>query len=154
MKRFTPFILAAGDALALLLFVAIGQRDHEMVNPENPIGGPLLTAGEFVLPWLVVGWLVGAFATAARASGEHGASGAVSGRVVVLRALNAWLIAAPLAILLRAAVLDRAIIPTIFMVVAMTLGGAFVMAWRLLFVLAVWLLQRRTPEAKTLQRPT
>ncbi len=73
MKRLAPFILIAGDVIALLLFVAIGQRDHDIINP----------------------------------------------------------------------------IPTIFMVVAMALGGAFVIAWRLLFLVAVWLLQRRTPEAKT-----
>jgi hypothetical protein len=143
MKRFTPLVLVAGDVLALLLFVAIGQRDHDIVNPENPIGGLLLTAGEFVLPWLVVGWLVGAFAIA------PGDSGTVSGRAIVLRAVNAWLIAAPLGILLRAAVLGRAVIPTLFMVVTMALGGAFVMAWRLLFFFVLWLVQRRTLRAKT-----
>ncbi len=154
MKRLAPFILLAGDVMALLLFVAIGQRDHDIINPENPIGGLLLTTSEFVLPWIVVGWLVGAFAAPAGDSGDHRALATVSGRVIILRALNAWFIAAPLAILLRAAVLDRAVIPTIFMVVAMALGGAFVIAWRLLFLFVLWLLQRRTPEAKTAERPT
>ncbi len=151
MKRFTPFILVAGDLIALLLFVGIGQRDHEMVNPENPIGGLLMTAAEFFIPWLVVGWLVGAFAPAGGETNSQQTFLSVNGRPIVVRALNAWLIAAPLAVLLRAMVLGRSIIPTIFLVVVMGLGGAFVLGWRLLFLLAIWLLQRRTLQGKPAQ---
>jgi hypothetical protein len=151
MKRYTPFILVAGDVIALLLFVGIGQRDHEMVNPENPIGGLLMTAVDFVIPWLVVGWLVGAFAPASRETNSQETFLSVGGRAIIVRALNAWLIAAPLAVLLRAAVLGRSIIPTIFLVVVMGLGGAFVLGWRLLFLFATWLLQRRSLQGKPAQ---
>ncbi len=149
MKRLYCFILVAGDVLALLLFVAIGQRDHDIVNPENPVGGLLFSASVFILPWLVVGWLVGAFAIGGDKSGDRDAAGPINGRAIIWRALNAWLIAAPLAILLRAALFDRPIIPTLFMFVVMGLGGAFVMAWRLLFLLVVWRLQKRAPATKT-----
>ncbi len=149
MKRYLPFILVVGDVLALLLFVAIGQRDHEMVNPENPIGGLLLTGGEFVLPWIVVGWLVGAFGPSASDNIQESGQHFFAGRPSLLRGLNTWLIVAPLGILFRAALLGRSIIPTIFMVVVMGLGGAFVIGWRLLFLFVLWLGQHRNMEAKT-----
>lgn len=123
--RFIPFLLLAGDFFALLLFVYIGQRDHELVDPVNPVAGVLLTTAEFLLPWLVVGLLLGAFPR----------GGAWRGRDLIGRSLNTWLVAAPLGLLLRAYILNRAVIPTLFMVVALALGGAFVLGWRLAFIL-------------------
>jgi len=127
--------------IALALFVYIGQRDHELVNPDQPLLGVLLTAAEFAVPWVVAGWLLGAYPR-----GDE-----VGTRSLLVRSLNTWLVAAPLGVLIRALVLGRAVIPTMFVVAAMGLGGAMVLGWRLVFVLA-WgvLVHRQQPDAGAL----
>ena len=53
------------------------------------------------------------------------------------RSLTAWLIAAPLALLLRAYLHGQATIIVIFMAITMGLGGAFLLIWRGLYFL-IW----------------
>lgn len=134
MKRLTPFLLLAGDLLVLFLFVFIGQSDHETIDPTNPLGGVLLGTAEFALPWVLVGWLLNAF----RIDPSR-----FTPFEFLARTLNAWLVAAPLALLLRALVLGRAVIPTAFFLVAVGLGGAFIIGWRLIFALV----ERRAPRS-------
>lgn len=55
MNRLTRLFLLAGDLLALLAFVYIGQREHAVVDAANPVFGVLLTTGYFALPWVVAG---------------------------------------------------------------------------------------------------
>ncbi len=148
MKRYMRYALLGGDVFALLLFVAIGQRDHDLVNPENPIGGVLMTGAVFVIPWLVVAWLVGAYGSLGGANDAYRLPLSTLAQAVILRGLNAWLIAAPLAVLLRAIVFGRAVIPTSFLIVATGLGGAFVLGWRLLFLLVAWRQKRRKQQEK------
>jgi hypothetical protein len=124
-------VLIAGDSLALFLFVFLGQQEHQTLDPVRPLAGVLLQTAVFLLPWLAAGWWLGAF-TAGRE---------LSGPAFLSRTLNAWLVAAPLALLLRAFLLDRAVIPTLFLLVTLGLGGAAVLIWRLLFLL--W--QRPSP---------
>ncbi len=134
-RRVTPWILLAGDVLALLLFVFIGERNHNIADPQ-PVLRWLLTTGEFVLPWIIAAAILGAY------PGDD----AISLRALFLRSLNAWLIALPFALVLRALVLGSDAIPVDFMIVALTVGGAFVLGWRLLFAL-VWryVANRRMP---------
>lgn len=147
MKRLAPFVLLAGDLLALLLFVFFGQRDHELINPENPLLGIGSTGVLFLVPWVAAGWLLGAYSdwTAAARSKDDDGVMARSGFPyrLVTRAINAWLVAAPLAVLLRSFVLGRAVIPTIFLVVVLSVGGAFVIGWRLLFAVGWKMAQRQ-----------
>ena len=124
------WVLLIGDVLALLLFVAGGQAEHDTANPDNPLLGLLATAIYYVPVWLVSAWLLGALPV-----------GAVPARVFFARTLNAWLVAAPLATLVRALALGRVIIPVPFLLVTLGLGGAFVFAWRLVFSVVV--LRRR-----------
>jgi len=70
VSRFAPLILLVGDLIAVITFVGVGQRDHELVNEANPVLGVLLTAGEFGVPWLIAGLLLGAFRT-----GDHVGAG-------------------------------------------------------------------------------
>jgi len=42
--------LFAGDLIALILFVVVGQRDHELVNEQNPVSGVLLSTLYFAAP--------------------------------------------------------------------------------------------------------
>jgi hypothetical protein len=119
--------LITGDGLALLLFVYLGQREHETLDPARPLVGVILQTAVFLLPWLVAGWWLGAFTA--------GAGKELSRPAFLSRTLNAWLVAAPLALLLRAFLLDRAVIPTLFLLVTLGLGGAALFTWRLLFLL-------------------
>lgn len=119
-------ILAAGDIVALLIFVLIGQTDHQTVNAGNPLGGLLYVGAPFVIAWLVTAFLVGAY----RAD-------VWSVRVMLTRSLTAWFIALPVAMVLRSLLLERTVIPLAFMLVAFAFGGLFVIGWRMAFVLLV-----------------
>lgn len=117
-------ILAAGDIVALLLFVFIGQTDHQTVNAGNPLGGLLYGGAPFVIAWLVTAFLVGAY----RAD-------VWNVRIMLTRSLTAWFIALPIGIVLRSLLLERSVIPLAFLLVAFAFGGLFVIGWRMAFVL-------------------
>jgi hypothetical protein len=121
-----PLGLCLGDLIAMLLFVAIGQHEHPLANASDPLRGLLSTMGIFALPWLLAGWQLRVFPS--RATLEI--------RLLWVRSVNAWLVAAPLAILLRAYVLGRAVVPTVFITATVLFGGLFLLGWRAVFGLA------------------
>jgi len=128
LARLAPWIILAGDLLALLLFVFQGQRDHELVDPNNPALGVLLAGLPFLPPWIIAAFLLGAYRV-----------DDLPGRPYKFfaRSINAWLVAAPLGLVLRALVLGRAVIPTLFVIAGLGFGALFVLGWRLAFAL-VW----------------
>ncbi len=126
-NKFTPWLLA-GDLITLLLFVFIGQRDHEIALAGS-LPSLLTTTLAVALPWTVAAWLLGALRLPA---GDW--------RPWFGHVLAAWLIAAPLGLILRALYRGQASIPVPFMLVMIGLGGLFVLAWR---ALAYWLAGRR-----------
>lgn len=132
-KRYIPYILFAGDLIALVLFVAVGQRDHELVNEQNPISGVLLSTLYFAVPYLIAGILLRAFSPIEMEDREGHPYAVYFGRW-----LNAWLVAAPLGILIRTFALGRAVIPTTFILAGMGFGGLFMLAWRVLLASAAW----------------
>ncbi len=115
--------LLAGDWLALTLFVFLGQLDHGMLSAS---AWPRLitTTLELVLPWTIVAALMGAY----RLAPELGK------RAFLSRSLIAWLVAAPLALLLRAWLHGQATIIVIFFAITLGLGGAFLLGWRVIFI--------------------
>ena len=132
-QNWRMLLFVAGDLLALLAFVYIGQRDHGLVDAANPLWGVLWTAMPFALVWLPVGLWLGIFPRRVP----------VSPRSLLIRSLNTWLVAAPLGVILRAFLLGRAVIPTSFLVATLGFGGLFVLGWRLLFVSAAHLWEKR-----------
>jgi hypothetical protein len=124
LRRIEPWILLIGDFLAILLFVFLGQQEHETTNLANPLLGLLRAAFPFLLMWVIVAWALHALPRSEES---------LSLRQLVGRGVNAWLVAAPLALLLRAFLLDRDAIPVIFMLLTLTVGGTFIALWRLLF---------------------
>jgi hypothetical protein len=129
-NKTAPWILLAGDLFAVLLFVFIGQRDHNTLDTARPLPGLLRAAFPFLLVWVVVVWPTRAVSWKGTEMGLP---------ILLARAINAWLIAAPLALMLRAFILGGRTIPPTFMLVTLALGGAFVLAWRILF----WLLWQK-----------
>ncbi len=126
-KRFTPLMLLLGDLVALSLFVFVGQRDHETIDATNPLLGMLPNIVAFAIPWIVAGWLLGAFRVSDLAGRLH---------MFFARSLNAWLVAALLSLLLRSFILGRAVIPTSFVVATLGFGALFLFVWRVVFVVA------------------
>lgn len=135
MKKSLTAILLAGDLIALLLFVLLGQADHGTINTSNPIAGALRNVVSLAVPWLVLAWLLRAYPrTTPALPGFLG------------RSALAWVIAAPIGLLIRMLWLGRGGIPIPFLLVTLAAGGLFLLGWRLIY----WLLfarPRRTPSA-------
>ncbi|MEI2691926.1 MAG: DUF3054 domain-containing protein [Anaerolineae bacterium] len=130
MKRSHILILAAGDLLALLAFVWLGQMDHQTLNTSNPLLGALPTAAPLAGAWLIAAWLMNAYPR----------DGALPRLPIWLgRTTMAWLVAAPIGLMLRTFWLNLVMIPAIFLLVTLAGGALFLLAWRLVF----WLIMRR-----------
>ncbi len=129
LKRATPFLLVVGDLLALMLFVYIGQRDHDRVNAINPLFGVALTTLPFAVTWLVTGVTLGAY------------TADIPPRALLARTARVWLIATPLGVTLRALGFNLGAIPTTFMLATYTFVGLFVIGWRAIFI---WLTHKRS----------
>lgn len=121
VSKSTP-LLILGDWLVLALFVLVGQIDHGMAGLAQ-LPHLFRTTAELALPWTVLGFLLGAFHYTADWREYFG-------RFVV-----AWLVAAPLALLLRAYMHGQATIIVIFMAVTLAVGGGSLLAWRLVYFL-------------------
>jgi hypothetical protein len=116
-------LLLLGDLAAILLFVFIGQQDHATIDLNNPVYGLLKAAFPLLITWLVVALVTQAYPEADE----------MTLRRLLIRGLNAWLIAAPLGLMLRAFMFDRGGIPAIFMLLTLLVAGAFILIWRLVF---------------------
>ena len=136
-KHAVALALLGGDLLAVILFVYLGQRDHDLVNQTNPLWGVLSTTGIFALPWAVAGWLLGAFPAPA----------SLTARSLLARSLNTWLVAAPLGLLLRSYLLGRAVAPISFITATYVFGGLFLLGWRVVFLL-LWKVSARTSRSR------
>jgi hypothetical protein len=118
IRQSIDFRLLLGDLLVLLLFVFIGQRDHAMPIVAA-LPSLLTTTLALAVPWAVAAWALGVLR---RPSGHW--------RPWIGRVLAAWLIAAPLGLVLRALLRGQASIILVFMIVLLSLGGATMVAWR------------------------
>lgn len=126
-------VLILGDWLVLLLFVFIGQRDHNMSGPGT-FTSLLITTVSLAIPWTVAAFLLGAYKLEDSLTLQRWLG----------RVLTAWLVAAPLGLLLRALLRGQGTITVPFMLVVMGLGGLFVLGWRGVYY---WLANRRRRPA-------
>jgi hypothetical protein len=127
MKRYSNVVLAAGDLVALLAFVLVGQADHNTIDTANPLLGALPNVVPLAGTWLVVAALLRAFPRGSQPPKLPAFLG---------RSALAWVIAAPIGLALRMLWLDRGGIPLPFLLVTLAAGGLFLLGWRLVF----WLL--------------
>lgn len=128
MSQTRNLILAIGDLIALLVFVVIGQADHNTLNQSNPILGALPNLLALAVPWLIVAFVLRAYPRKPMRLAPF-----------MGRSALAWLIAAPLGLLLRAVLQSRGGIPIPFLIVTLLAGGALLLGWRLVY----WLLAIR-----------
>ena len=136
-------ILFLGDAACLAAFVLVGMRGHDTLAGQNAALRIAINLGPLLLAWTLAALAVGAFrvplarhvtapagaATPARAARP----GSAPLQSLLARTLLAWLVAAPLGLLLRAFVLRSSILAVAFVVVTLALGGALLLGWRTLY---------------------
>lgn len=126
MTRRISWVIILGDAIALLLFAYGGEVSHELFFPDSLLLSVLFVALPFALAWFPAAYVLGAL-TDARLSRPPS---------WVARAVGAWLIAAPLGIVVRGWLINRAVIPMAFLLVTYAMGLTLLVGWRLLFIVA------------------
>ncbi len=134
LDSFTPWLILTGDLIALALFVIIGQSDHGVIDRDNPILGVARTAAPFAGVWIAAAWALGALPRGR----------AINQRRLLGGALNAWLIAVPIAAVIRAALRGQTALAIPFLLAAWGFGALFLLGWRLAFGL-LWARRMRQP---------
>ncbi len=124
MTRKINLLVALGDAILLLAFAYGGEVTHELFFPESLVLSVLHAALPFALVWFPVAFFLGAL-------GDPRESRPLA---FLARALAAWLIAAPLGIVVRGWLINRAVIPMAFLVVTYLFGFTFFLGWRLVLI--------------------
>ena len=123
-------LLAAGDALAFLIFSALGRASHSAAAGLDAILQIAETAAPFAISWYAVAPFAGVY----RSEIAH------QPRRMLARTALAWLLAWPLGLLLRALIRQTSI-PLSFAVVTLITNMLLLLGWRGLFA---WLASRRT----------
>jgi hypothetical protein len=118
MKRKPQLLLIAGDVIIFMFFAFTGRETHAPGDP-NPIVNALPTLLTFLIGWFTIALVGGVYRSAVSANL----------RSALLRTLIAWIIAAPIAIVIRAILLQRTAIPWQFVAVTMGLVGSLLLLW-------------------------
>ncbi len=118
MNQKPQLLLVAGDVVIFLFFAFTGRETHAP-GDMNLIVNALPTLLTFLSVWFAIALL-----------GRVYRSGVVTNpRSSMLHTLIAWIIAAPIAILIRAIILSRTAIPWQFVAVTMGLVGTLLLLW-------------------------
>ena len=118
-------MLVIGDLICFLIFAALGRNTHGEASGFAAIPQIILTALPFVAGWFLVSPFVGAF--------RHKILS--QPRAMVIRTAVAWLIAWPVAMLLRGIFVDHGIPPLSFALVVLLFNMLLLLIWRWPFAL-------------------
>ena len=122
-------ILIVGDIVIFMFFAFTGRETHAP-GDANLIVNALPTLLTFLIVWFAIA-----------APGRVYRSGVIANlRSAVLHTLLAWIVAAPIAIVVRAVLLSRTVIPWQFVAVTLGLVGTLLLLWH---GGLAWFLQRR-----------
>ncbi len=132
MNQKPQLILVIGDVIIFMFFAFTGRETHAP-GDAHLIVNALPTLLTFLSVWFVI----------AAAGRVFRSSVIADPRSAVLHTLIAWIIAAPIAIVLRAGLLSRTAIPWQFVAVTMGLVGTLLLVWH--GGLAWYLARRQTP---------
>ena len=124
MTRKISWLIGVGDAVMLLLFAFGGEVTHELFYPGSLILSVLHVALPFLIVWFPAAYLLDVLDDAS----------AAQPKVWLYRTLGAWLIAAPLGIVVRGWLIGRDVIPTAFLLTTYGFGIALLLGWRLIFI--------------------
>lgn len=117
-------MMLLGDLIVLVVFIMIGRSDHDMTFS---FWDSIVTAFPFMLAWLPIAWLTGAYRSRAFTAGVGSA---------LLRTLLTSVIAIPVGLILRSWMYDKELF-TAFFLVTLILLTLFMLIWRGLFAAAV-----------------
>jgi hypothetical protein len=118
MNRKPQLILISGDIVIFMFFAFTGRETHAP-GDANLIVNALPTLLTFLIVWFVIA-----------AVGRVYRSGVIThSRSAVRHTLIAWIIAAPIAIVMRALLLSRTAIPWQFVAVTIGLVGTLLLVW-------------------------
>lgn len=120
-------LLAIGDLIALLLFATIGRANH---HESQSIGAIITTAAPFVIAWFICAPWLGAF-------GRTGSAATTQPRPLLTRTAIAWVVAWPVAFILRGLVFHGDI-TLAFIIVAFVFNAIFLLGWRGIASFALW----------------
>ena len=118
-------LLVIGDLICFLIFAALGRNTHGEASGFAAIPQIILTALPFVAGWFLVSPLVGAF--------RHKILS--QPRAMAIRTALAWLLAWPVAMLLRGIFVDHGIPPLSFAMVVLLFNMLLLLIWRWPFAL-------------------
>jgi Protein of unknown function (DUF3054) len=118
-------LLVIGDALCFLIFVALGRSSHKEASGFAAIPQIIITALPFIASWFLVSPFVGAFRHKILAQP----------RSMVIRTALAWLLAWPVAMLLRGIFVDHGVPPLSFAIIVLLFNMLLLLIWRWPFAL-------------------
>jgi Protein of unknown function (DUF3054) len=114
--------LVAGDAVAFLVFAAVGRGSHHEATGLGAMADVVVTAAPFAIAWFVVAPFVGVYRRSRTATTT----------AMLVRTALAWLASWPAALLLRWAFTGR-VPPLSFALVTLIANLVFLSIWRGLF---------------------
>ncbi len=118
-------LLLLGDALAFLIFAAIGRGSHGEAHGLAALPQIALTALPFAAAWFIVAPFAGAYRRDVGANPRN----------MVKRTVLAWLLSWPLAMALRGIFVDHGIPPLTFAIITLVFNTGILLLWRWLFAL-------------------
>ena len=118
-------MLVIGDMMCFLIFAVLGRNTHGETSGFAAIPQIIITALPFAAGWFLVSPFVGAFRHKILAQP----------RTMAIRTALAWLLAWPVAMLLRGFFVDHAIPPLSFAVVVLLFNMLLLLVWRWPFAL-------------------
>lgn len=118
-------MLVIGDMICFLIFAALGRNTHGEASGFAAIPQIIVTALPFAAGWFLVSPFVGAFRHKIQARP----------RAMAIRTSLAWLLAWPVAMLLRGLFVDHRIPPLSFAFVVLLFNTLLLLLWRWPFAL-------------------
>lgn len=126
-------LLVIGDVICFMIFVALGRSSHREASGFAAIPQIIVTALPFLAGWFLISPFVGAFRHKIMAQP----------RSMVIRTVVAWLLAWPVAMLLRGIFVDHGVPPLSFAIIVLVFNMLLLLIWRWPFALNNSLRKRR-----------
>ncbi len=118
-------MLVIGDMMCFLIFAALGRNTHGETSGFAAIPQIIVTALPFAAGWFLISPFVGAFRRKIM----------TQPRAMAIRTVVSWLLAWPVAMLLRGFFVDHGIPPLSFAVVVLLFNMLLLLVWRWPFAL-------------------
>jgi hypothetical protein len=119
--------LAVGDLVIFAVFALTGQSSH---HEAGTLSSVIRIAAPFVVAWFVAGAILGAF-------GRFGSAATTTPRGLLPRAALSWVVACPLALILRALGEGHGI-PLAFAIISFVFNGILLLGWRGIATALLW----------------